>query len=68
MEWRIHEAQSILDRFIERYRMMTGSSVPLQNNVFDYGVHFETDDIVLYNFSDTAPCQEVYGGYRTFDV
>jgi hypothetical protein len=32
--------------------MTTGSSVPLQKNMFDYGVHFETDDIVLYNFSD----------------
>jgi hypothetical protein len=29
-----------------------GSSVPLQKNVFYYGIHFETDDIVLYNFSD----------------
>lgn len=57
MDWCIHEARSILDKFIERYRMMTGSFVPLQKNVFDYGVHFETDDIVLYNFSDTTSCQ-----------
>jgi hypothetical protein len=36
--------------------MTTGSSVPLQKNMFDYGVHFETDDIVLYNFSDEQRC------------
>jgi hypothetical protein len=52
MKWRITEAEPILDRFIERYRVAMGSSVPLQKNVFDYGVRFETDDIVLYKFSD----------------
>jgi hypothetical protein len=29
-----------------------GSSVPLQKHVFNYWVHFETNDIVLYNFID----------------
>lgn len=32
--------------------MAMGSSMLLHNNVFDYGVHFKTNDIVLYNFSD----------------
>lgn len=41
-----------MDRFIERYRVATGSSVPLQKNVFDYGVHFEAYDLVPYNFGD----------------
>ena len=52
MKWRSTEAEPILGRFIKRYRMAMGSFVPLQKNVFHYGVHFETDDIVLYNFSD----------------
>ena len=42
----------MLDRFIEQYRVTMGSYVSLQNNVFDYEVHFEINDIVLYNFSD----------------
>ena len=52
MKWRLTEAEPILDRFIDRYRGEMGASVPVQKNLFDYGVRFPTDDVVLYSFSD----------------
>ena len=52
MKWRLSEAEPILDRFIDRYREEMGASVPVQKNLFDYGVRFHTDDLVLYSFSE----------------
>ena len=49
MKLRLTEAEPILDRFIENYRAELGSSVPVQKNMFDYGVRFPTEDLILYN-------------------
>ena len=41
----------MFDNFIGRLSKGDGSSVHVQNNLFDHGVRFQTDDIVLYSFS-----------------
>lgn len=33
-----------------------GTSVPMQKNLFDYELYFQTYDIVLYSFSDEHRC------------
>jgi hypothetical protein len=38
MKWNIPNAEPMIDRFIQQYHAKMGSSVPLQKNVFDYGV------------------------------
>ena len=40
--------------------MAMSSYVPLQQNVFDYGVHLTMDDIMLYNFSDEQGCAKKF--------
>ena len=52
MKWRPAKAEPILDRFIENYRAEMGSSVLVQKNMFDYGVRFSTEDLVLYSLSE----------------
>lgn len=52
MKWQISVAEALLDRFIARYRVEMGSSVPVQKNLFDYGARLPTDGILLLRFSD----------------
>lgn len=52
MKWRITEVEPVLDRFIQRYRVEMGSSVPLQKNLFDYGARFPSDGLLFFRFSD----------------
>jgi hypothetical protein len=52
MKWDILNAEPVIDRFIQQYHANMGSSVPLQKNVFDYGVQFPTTGLQLYKFSE----------------
>jgi hypothetical protein len=52
MKWDIPNAEPVIDRFIQKYHANMGSSVPLQKNVFDYGVRFPTTGLQLYKFSE----------------
>ncbi|CAK9188676.1 unnamed protein product [Sphagnum troendelagicum] len=52
MKWDIPNAEPVIDRFIQQYHANMGSSVPLQKNVFDYGVRFPTTGLQLYKFSE----------------
>jgi hypothetical protein len=52
MKWDIPNAEPVIDRFIQQYHAKMGSSVPLQKNVFDYGVQFPTTGLQLYKFSE----------------
>jgi hypothetical protein len=40
MKWEIPDAEPMIDCFIQRYHVEMGSSIPTQNNMFDYGVQF----------------------------
>ncbi len=52
MKWQIPVVEPILDGFIERYRTEMGSSVPMQKNLFDYGVTVPSDGLLFFRFSD----------------
>lgn len=76
MKWKIPRAEPMLDRFIQRYRVEMGSSVPVQKNLFDYGVQIPTDDwysssLVMYN-TELGDLQRVlctrYAMRRTMDL
>jgi hypothetical protein len=52
MKWEILDAGPMIDRFIKRYRVEMGSSVPTKKNMFDYGVQFPIGELQLYKFSE----------------
>jgi hypothetical protein len=48
----ILDAEPMIDRFIQQYHAKMGSSVPVQKNMFDYGVQFPIGGLQLYKFSE----------------
>ena len=51
MKWQLSEAEPIIDSFVERYHSDM-DLVPLERNIFDYGVAFPEERMILYKFSE----------------
>jgi len=52
MKWEIPNAEPMIDHFIQRYRAKMSSSVPIEKNMFDYGVQFPIGGLQLYKFRE----------------
>jgi hypothetical protein len=46
------EAEPIIDSFVEHYLSKMGDQVHVERNIFDYGVGFPEDGVILYRFSE----------------
>ena len=68
MKWDLCRADPIIDHYISRYREQMGSSVPDGKNSFDYGLRFDTSDIVLLGISEAQERSHMYRDYSVHEM
>lgn len=52
MKWSILNAQSVIDRFVQRYHAQMTSTVPTGRNLFHNGAQYFTDVVLLFRFNN----------------
>jgi len=52
MKWEILNVKPVIDCFIQRYCARMGSFVPIEKNMFEYGVQFPIGGLQFYKFSE----------------